>query len=207
MLVSQTVVGEAPWTDQQQLELRGQVGAGDGLGNGNGEGSQRKAARATFPIRASSGGEAGRQQDGVSGALLRDSASVSEGVRVTPAARRIPWGLPIAELCVWVSVCRGEGQASQARAPAMATCLGGGSRTMTRLSQRGSPRVHHDPARSWAEPSVEKRADRASLAAFWGPPCTAGSAITSALWRPLPPLSTSFSGNVWDYTSSCLFPF
>lgn len=31
MLVSQTVVGEATWTDQQsqQLELRGQVGAGD----------------------------------------------------------------------------------------------------------------------------------------------------------------------------------
>lgn len=50
------------------------------------------------------------------------------------------------------------------------------------------------PARSWAEPSVQRRAAEASSRAPRRPPRNSGSAITSSLWPHLAPaLSTSSS--------------
>lgn len=50
-----------------------------------------------------------------------------------------------------------SGQPCEARTPAVVPCLRGGSRTRTRLgSHQGSPRAHCGPARSWAEPTVQK---------------------------------------------------
>ena len=61
-----------------------------------------------------------------------------------------------------------RGQPCEARTPAVAPCLRHGSRTRTRLgSHQGSPRARCGPARSWAEPSVQKETARASLVAQW----------------------------------------
>lgn len=129
---------------------------------------QRGDAGAGFPARASLGWEAGRQRGwhvGPSAVGLGIAQSICPHVgKGGPRRTQNPMGpashiLPrIREGAVCTGVCpQGRSQALQAKAPAVAACLGGGSRTMTRPSPRGGvgggPRGHGGPARSWAEPS------------------------------------------------------
>lgn len=83
-----------------------------------GEGMRRRAARDTFPARASSGRDAAERWM-ASQALCCRTQHLSRVGEGAPATRRVLRGLPFTEPCVWVSVCNAEGQA---------TCLGAGAR-------------------------------------------------------------------------------